>query len=97
MVCANNTAAITGMAIGQKLLLMLSSPCLYGFLSHVDTNVHNLHLLMIDWDGSVRAQTMETPYQELKLKNFPTLIHIPPDDNSTPTVLRSETYRHHNI
>lgn len=67
----------------QLLFLGLFS-YLFGSLYQQDSNVHNLHVLFVDYDGGIIGSSVRSGYKTLQSNNFPTLVEHPPTQFPSP-------------
>ena len=80
----------TAIGLAVTLLFQINLYYLYGSFYHEVDRISEFHILTVDYDGGIIGQSLSQAYQQLKGKQFPTLITGTKTQYPTPdTVLQA--------
>lgn len=89
-------SALSVTVILLQLLFLCNLCYLYGTQLHNSTRAHNLKILYVDYDGGDVGRSVVAAYNELKGKDFPTLVqHQASDYPSADKVYEAVCHRHY--
>lgn len=85
--------AITAAFLMLQLLFLGNLSYIFGTVFNESTRIHNLNVLLVDYDGGEVGQSVQAAYQALQANSFPTIVSKDTADYPTVDSIRSAVCR----